>query len=389
MQRISRLTSFALFALLLMVLFNAHSSHAQTPPATAAPTPQTLIVTKLADTNDGVCDSDCSLREAVTAAYSETTIRFASNVRGTLMIGNELVVYDRDVSIVGPSSKSTDLVISGNQYNRLFRTGGSVTVTPSTFTSSGQSRLAVFRLSNLTLANSALAIQATGNIIIEGVTFKDNANVGPGGASAIYTSGIAVISNSLFVKNDGGRGCGGAITNAGQLTVLNTTFVDNKAFTGGAICNGGTAEVTNGTFSGNSLQVTSDEAGKASIANAGKIGIQNTILESDANLPACQGAILDKGSNLQFPNQDCGATIAVGDPKLSPLQDNGGATWTMALLPGSAAIGKVSIDKCPSNDQRGLMLKLSSAKAMCDIGAFQINAASATSLPARGFLGIS
>ncbi|MFL5804041.1 MAG: CSLREA domain-containing protein [Roseiflexaceae bacterium] len=31
------------------------------------------MVTKLADTNDGVCDSDCSLREAIATVSSEDT----------------------------------------------------------------------------------------------------------------------------------------------------------------------------------------------------------------------------------------------------------------------------------------------------------------------------
>ena len=34
----------------------------------------TLTVTKTEDTNDGVCDSDCSLREAIAAAVAGDTI---------------------------------------------------------------------------------------------------------------------------------------------------------------------------------------------------------------------------------------------------------------------------------------------------------------------------
>ncbi|OVE82263.1 hypothetical protein BVY03_01345, partial [bacterium K02(2017)] len=44
--------------------------------------PSTLIVTKLADTNDGTCNSDCSLREAITDANSfgdNATIQFKIN----------------------------------------------------------------------------------------------------------------------------------------------------------------------------------------------------------------------------------------------------------------------------------------------------------------------
>ena len=38
----------------------------------------TLVVTKTEDTADGVCDADCSLREAVTAAASGDTVVFST-----------------------------------------------------------------------------------------------------------------------------------------------------------------------------------------------------------------------------------------------------------------------------------------------------------------------
>lgn len=42
----------------------------------------TRSVTKFADTNDGVCDADCSLREAIAVAGAGDTITFA--VTGTI-----------------------------------------------------------------------------------------------------------------------------------------------------------------------------------------------------------------------------------------------------------------------------------------------------------------
>jgi hypothetical protein len=41
------------------------------------------------------------------------------------------------------------------------------------------------------------------------------------------------------------------------------------------------------------------------------------------------------------------------DPLLGPLQNNGGPTQTMALLPGSPAIGHGDNAKAPTTDQRG------------------------------------
>lgn len=43
----------------------------------AADIAATVTVTKIADTNDGVCDSDCSLREAVSASKNGDTIVFS------------------------------------------------------------------------------------------------------------------------------------------------------------------------------------------------------------------------------------------------------------------------------------------------------------------------
>ncbi len=41
------------------------------------------------------------------------------------------------------------------------------------------------------------------------------------------------------------------------------------------------------------------------------------------------------------------------DPMLGPLADNGGPTWTMALLPGSPAIDAGDNADAPEFDQRG------------------------------------
>ena len=62
-----------------------------------------LAVTKTADTNDGVCDVDCSIREAIDAANSGDTINIPAGVytvTTTLVIG-------KDLTLVGVVSAST------------------------------------------------------------------------------------------------------------------------------------------------------------------------------------------------------------------------------------------------------------------------------------------
>ena len=62
-----------------------------------------LAVTKTEDTNDGVCDADCSIREAIDAANSGDTINVPAGVytvTTTLVIGKDLI-------LVGALSAST------------------------------------------------------------------------------------------------------------------------------------------------------------------------------------------------------------------------------------------------------------------------------------------
>ncbi|MCS7222228.1 MAG: choice-of-anchor Q domain-containing protein [Anaerolineae bacterium] len=56
------------------------------------------------------------------------------------------------------------------------------------------------------------------------------------------------------------------------------------------------------------------------------------------------------------------------DPRLGPLQDNGGPTPTHALLPGSPAINAGTNVGCPPTDQRGVPRPQG---PRCDIGAFE------------------
>ena len=59
----------------------------------------------------------------------------------------------------------------------------------------------------------------------------------------------------------------------------------------------------------------------------------------------CGGKITDGLGNVQFPGNDCGSTILVGDPQLGQLSNNGGATQTMALSTTSGSSGRAIASK--------------------------------------------
>src|ERR1043166_6678164 len=83
-----------------------------------------LTVTKTQDTNDGVCDADCSLREAVAAAASGDTIVFSSlfNTPQTITLSLGQITIDKSLTITGTGQ---DLVtISGNNASRIFFSNG-------------------------------------------------------------------------------------------------------------------------------------------------------------------------------------------------------------------------------------------------------------------------
>lgn len=61
-------------------------------------------------------------------------------------------------------------------------------------------------------------------------------------------------------------------------------------------------------------------------------------------------------------------------PMLGPLADNGGPTWTHALLPGSPAIDAGDPALCEATDQRGVARPKNGdgdGNPVCDIGAFE------------------
>jgi predicted outer membrane repeat protein len=201
-----------------------------------------------------------------------------------------------------------------------------------------------------------------------------------GSGGAIYNSGESsntIISNSSFDANSASYQ-GGAISNndSAQLTITNSTFSSNSATNGkgGAIVNdtNGSVAITNATFVSSSSS-SGDYGGLYNIA--GTINIKNSLLATrsdNSNGYNCSGSITDLGFNLSNdPSCNFGNTTSLNNitalqSKLDSLQNNGGATPTIALLPGNPAIGLVA-SGCPAIDQRGK----TRATTNCDAGAYE------------------
>jgi CSLREA domain-containing protein len=318
------------------------------------------------------------------------------------------------LSVVPPASVGIDFVTlengsagGGQGGAALVSAGASLTLTADLL--SGNS------------ASSGGAIEDQGTLDVQGSALRSNTTTGDGGAIHVDVSGTisgaATIENSDFSGNSAGQ-TGGAIrmqssttgSASTSLTVIGSSFAGNMAGTnGGAFedSNGSGAEsvsISDSTFEGNSALETGGGvyigngptadsiindtiAGNATTGLSGQGGdvgrgggadpiFENTIVAGGSSLsgPDCFGTVQTAGHNLDSAN-GCGFVAAPTGfdlvntaPDLGPLQDNGGPTETMALLPGSPAIDAGSNSGCPATDQRGVPRPQGPA---CDIGAYE------------------
>ncbi|MCA1992040.1 MAG: DUF4347 domain-containing protein [Coleofasciculus sp. S288] len=228
-------------------------------------------------------------------------------------------------------------------------------------------------------------IANSGSMTVTNSTISGNSARFIGGIS---NDGILTVTNSTISSNDSAGG-GGGINNSGTLTVTNSTVSNNSSLEGGAgINNRGTLTVTNSTISRNSLffgggAVANTNSGSASIGNTIIAG--NTIEVPDepfSGSPDVFGEFNSNGFNLIGDatgstgfgiNGDLvGSAANPIDPLLGLLQNNGGSTATLALLPGSPAIDAANPNSFPATDQRGVIRPQLTGP---DIGAFEITEA--------------
>jgi hypothetical protein len=246
-----------------------------------------------------------------------------------------------------------------------------------------------------------------GTLTVVDSTINGN-TAGPGGPGGNGNQGSATSG----AGGNGGAGfSGGGVSSAGGTdSVTNTTFASNLAGAGGAGGPGGVGGTTNGDGGngGNggsgggarlnsptsallvNVTVAANDAGApgapgtgAATGTPGTGGstggvlaagfpttLQNSLLFSNDG-GNCSSLITDGGHNLSFAGSGCPATFASGDPDLGSLQNNGGATKTISLQPGSAAINQIPSTGagCPATDQRGVPRPSGSA---CDIGAYEV-----------------
>ena len=385
----------------IKAIFEAGSAGKIKPPEpTPIPVPppgRVLTVAKTGDTSDGVCDADCSLREAIAAADSGDTIIIPVGIY-TLTMGTELII-DKSLTLIGAGFSDTIIeaaalspipnpnepieVADFRVFNIL--AGHNVSISSLTIrhgkTTSGNGG-GIRNRGTLTLTNAIVsrnfAYQGGGigneaNLTVTDSTIRGNTAQTPGGG--INNWGALTLRNST-VSGNHAHNAGGLFNSGGTITLTNSTISGNTAnVSGGGIFNstGGWLIVTNSTITDNTA--TSAGMGGGIHRFDGTVTLTNTIIAGNANpnSPDCSGSPTSLGHNLIGDNSGCSFSPSTSDlvnvdALLGPLQDNGGPTLTHALLPGSPAIDAGDDSMAPATDQRGISRPQGAAS---DIGAYE------------------
>jgi CSLREA domain-containing protein len=247
--------------------------------------PESLVVTKTDDTADGVCNEDCSLREAVIAANADTgphLIRAPSGLyRLTIEGAGEDAASTGDLDITDDltiaRSGAANPIIDGNQLDRVLHIIGTSTTVeikgliiknghafevPGDMNGGG-----ILNLGNLTIADCMVG--------------QNEAERAGGG---IRNEGMLMMTSSIVRGNTAGMGFraedgGGGIDNVlgGMTTIMDSTISDNNAEgDGGGIRNSGRFDFSRSTrvsiFRSTIIRNTATSFG-GGIMNDGPVGV--------------------------------------------------------------------------------------------------------------------
>jgi hypothetical protein len=274
----------------------------------------------------------------------------------------------KSITVATSIDGSPGIVLSGGNAVRLFNvTGGSLAIdgltldagrdTPAQPGAAAINASAPVQILNSTISNHQTSNGGCPAIAMSGATLTITRSTVTGNVNSAAAQGFAVCGN-----------------NTSDLQISLSTFSGN---TGGAIMSSGSSTVYGSTIAGNTSTGGGNTGGLQVFGASGAMNLGHSVVASNVGTGQCStfsgGVINDQGSNLQFPDNACGATISVLDPRLGPLASNGGPTQTMALLPGSPAIdGGLSL-VCPLADQRGVPPQDGDGNGtvVCDVGAYE------------------
>ncbi|GJM15784.1 MAG: CSLREA domain-containing protein [Thermodesulfobacteriota bacterium] len=338
---------------------------------------------------DGICDDgsgNCTLRAAVMetndlAGSDEIVLKsktYVLTIPGPDAIAEkgDLDIRD-DLLIQGQGTLET--VIDGNLITRVFHL----------LDGDDMNQIDV-EVYDLTIRNSDAGNAGGGirnvaeKLFLYRVALENNTS--PRGAG-LYNGpdGDTTIRDSVIFNNtatgDPDMERGGGIYNKGELFLGNSTVSNNSAGDlGGGIFNEGSIHAAFSTIADNTTE--SGLPGGVHTIFGGDLSLFANII-ADNNDGNC-GGILPTSQGFNISSSNCNLNDPTDmpntDPMIGPLQNNGGNTWTHALLSSSPAIDMAGNEfACfeVGADQRGIIRPQDGdqiGEAFCDAGAFEFKA---------------
>lgn len=285
----------------------------------------TLVVTKTADTNDGTCNSDCSLREAITASNSSSgvtdTIHF--NVSGKISFTNTLgsltpltdpVIIDATTNCTPPCVELDGSSLSG---------GNGFTINATNSTVRG------FVINGF--PNNGILIQGNGNTIVGNYIGTDATGTSGKGNkfSGVAISGVSnntiggstpsdrnVISGNISKNSKGifSIGAGVEIRSGGQNNVVQGNYIGTDKSGTAAIPNADGIHIDSGS-SNNTIGGTGGTPGGACTGTCNLISGNGLVVDGASN-----GIDIDSASNNMVQGNVIGLNVN-GLTKLPNLAD--------------------------------------------------------------------
>jgi CSLREA domain-containing protein len=267
-------------------------------------------------------DGDCSMREAIQAANTDTAVDACPAGSGADIITVPAGTYTLTLSHL---FIRTNMTINGSgmgstiieQLNPSFRV--------------------------IDIGNGNPPVGPVPVVSISRLTVKGGHAISPSNSEAfpfhihgagIHNHGILTLTNVTITGNVAQPDGGGGLWNANTATIVNTTIADNSA-----------------------------PAGLGGGLGGAPLALTNTIVANNTG-GNCTATITITGSNnLQFPGTTCAGPVTTADPLLGPL--TGGV---YPLSAGSPAIDTGTNTGCPPTDELGTARPQGAA---CDIGSFE------------------
>ncbi|HEY6285402.1 MAG TPA: choice-of-anchor Q domain-containing protein, partial [Ktedonobacteraceae bacterium] len=281
-------------------------------------------------------DKPGSLRHAIDAAASRSTIMISASLHGTILLTVGDLNIAKDLSIRGPGEGILSISSGTSAHSIRVVQGVTVTIFGLTFKDSKNSTSATGFIDNqgtLILNNSTISgntASSSGGTINQGIS---------GGGGGISNEGTLTLNNSTISGNSAFGG--GGIFNSGTLTLNNSTVSANTASTGGGIFNGGTLTLNNSTISANTA---SDGGGFYIVGSSGVISTTTTNTTIINNSTISDNNASDMGGGILFES-------SIGSNNLSSLIQ---ANLTFSTIYDNTAQsgGDIAIRdaNCSSND---------------------------------------